>query len=617
MQKSQEKPAFKPFAPGVVKPAGWLRDWCVTARDGYTGNLEEVDEHFRIAWTTECMRRGEFLSWGHSEKGSWSAEGGAYWFDGLVRLAWQLDDPELKAYARKRLDTLLDRMHPNAITFIHWMDRRDPAHMEEVAAHNEAWIGWASAILGRAVAGYYRASGDPRALQALNWAFNDVRFFEYGNGKPVPSAAWETYQLGHDEKVGTALDAWCRKGPDTAISPAWRYLFPPAEADVEFRPFTQAKRDWRKQHGVLACETAISGLRASFWRTGNPVWRENILKWSDYLRANALQPYGVLVADESWGYTGPDRGTETCTVTASIRLNIEMLALLGQGAFGDRVERAFFNAAAACTTADFKKHLYVQTPNRTAVKERGDFTCPASARFYLVKQWPLCCTAALTRSIPDFVQHLWMATPDGGLAATLYAPNTLTTQVNGVATTIRTVTDYPFGEVIRLEVAPEQPVEFPLYVRIPAWCGQPVVKVNGVPVADAPVAGFVPLVRKWSRGDVIELAFPMEPVVETGRDLNAGEPGTPWCAVSAGPLLFARDIPGLDENTVKPGEKTDWKIDPDCVAADAVLHRGTMPGKWAWSADAAPLRMEVPSDAGPLDLIPYGFTRLRVSMFSV
>ena len=85
------------------------------------------------------------MSWGHAEKGSWSAEGGAYWFDGLVRLAWQLDDPALKAYAKKRLDTLLDRMHPNAITFIHWMDRRDPAQMKEVVSHNEAWIGWASA----------------------------------------------------------------------------------------------------------------------------------------------------------------------------------------------------------------------------------------------------------------------------------------------------------------------------------------------------------------------------------------------------------------------------------------------------------------------------------------
>ncbi|HRT28159.1 MAG TPA: glycoside hydrolase family 127 protein [Kiritimatiellia bacterium] len=608
---------FEPLPPGAVKPAGWLRDWCVTAKEGYIGNLDDVDEHFRIAWTTNCMRRGEFLSWGHAEKGSWSAEGGAYWFDGLVRLAWQLDDPALKAYAKKRLDTLLDRMHPNAITFIHWMDRRDPAQMKEVVSHNEAWIGWAAGILGRAVAAYYRASGDPRALQALNWAFNDERFFEYGNGKPVPSAAWETYQLGRDEKVGAALDAWCRKGPDAAHSPLWRYVFPPEEADIELRPFTQKNRDWRKQHGVLACETAISALRVSFWRTGNPVWRTNILKWSDYLRANALQPYGVPVADESWGYTGPDRGTETCTVTADIRLNIEMLTLLGQGTFGDRVERALFNAAAACTTADFKKHLYVQTPNRTVVEKRGDFTCPVSARFYLVKQWPLCCTAALTRYIPDFVQHLWMATSDSGLAATLYAPNTLTAKAGGVETVIRTVTDYPFGETIRLEVAPAQPTAFPLYVRIPAWCEKPVVKVNGEVVAATPKDGFARLARTWRKDDVVELMFPMTPVVETWRDRNKQDEGVPFVTIAAGPLLFARNIPGADENTVRPDEQIEWTLDPAAVRASAQLKRRPMPSPWRWTPEAMPVSVTVPAETGPIELVPYGSTRLRVSMFNV
>ena len=125
--------AFEPLAPGAVRPTGWMRDWCETARDGYIGHLDDVDRHFQIAWTTNCMRRGEFLSWQNSHQGSWSAEGGAYWFDGLVRLAWQLDDPQLKAYAKARLDTVLDRMNPNAITFVHWMDRRDPAQMRKSA----------------------------------------------------------------------------------------------------------------------------------------------------------------------------------------------------------------------------------------------------------------------------------------------------------------------------------------------------------------------------------------------------------------------------------------------------------------------------------------------------
>ena len=610
---SGRQPALETLRPGDVQPAGWLRDWCQTAKDGYLGRLDEIDEHFRIAWTTNCMRRGKHLHWGDAHRGSWSAEGGAYWFDGLVRLAWQLDDDALKDYVRKRLDTVLDRMHPHAIAFLHWLDRRDPAQIEEMCV-SQGFSVWASALFSRAVAAYYRASGDPRAIRALNWAFNDVRFFEFGNGKAFPAAAWEVYRLGRDPAVGAALDDWCAKGPDDKFI-TWRYAHSPTH--MEFKPFTQKDHDWRAQHGVLACETALSALRTSFWRTGKPEWGENVLAWRDYILGNCLQPTGVPVADESFGFAGPDRGTETCTVAADIHLNIEFLSLFGRGCFGDRVERALFNAGAACTTAEFFKHVYVQTPNRTVVENRGDFTCPVSARYYLKKNWPLCCTASLCRYLPDFVQHLWMKTPDGGLVATMYAPNVLTTSLGKETVCVRTETDYPFGETLKLTVEPSKPLSFPLKLRLPGWCAAPAVAVNGKPVRTAGTDGFVSLVRTWTSGDVVTFTFPMKPVVETGLDRNKGDPGVPWCAVSAGPLLFARHLEGMDENTLRPNLKTDWRLNPSAVAAEAKLVWRTMPGKWCWTPDRMPVRMIVPTDSGKIELVPYGSANLRLSMFPV
>ena len=50
---------------------------------------------------------------------------------------------------------------------------------------------------------------------------------------------------------------------------------------------------------------------------------------------------------------------------------------------------------------------------------------------------------------PKFVQNLWYATCDGGLAALVYAPSTVTTRVAGdIDVTIRETTDYPFGETV-------------------------------------------------------------------------------------------------------------------------------------------------------------------------
>ena len=117
--------------PGEVKPQGWLRDRCLAAKAGYVSRMDEVDKAFPRAWSGDFHPRGKYLDWTDADKGAWCAEGGAYWFEGLVRLAWELDDPELKDLAKRRLAPLLECMHPNALGLVYWMDRRDPAQLDE------------------------------------------------------------------------------------------------------------------------------------------------------------------------------------------------------------------------------------------------------------------------------------------------------------------------------------------------------------------------------------------------------------------------------------------------------------------------------------------------------
>ena len=69
------RPAFIPLPPGAVEPAGWLRDWCLAARDGFTGHLDEYDDEFKRAWAPDHQMTGEGLLW---YKGAWPYEGGGY-----------------------------------------------------------------------------------------------------------------------------------------------------------------------------------------------------------------------------------------------------------------------------------------------------------------------------------------------------------------------------------------------------------------------------------------------------------------------------------------------------------------------------------------------------------
>jgi len=140
------RPVFIPLPPGAVQPQGWLRDWCLTARAGYTGHMDELDVAFRQAWASDFTLTGEKLRFW--DKGSWPLEGGGYWFDGLVKLAYALHDDSLLQQAKARLDVVVNHMNANSILFIWWLNRNKPADMsQDEAGYSELDAFWSRASL--------------------------------------------------------------------------------------------------------------------------------------------------------------------------------------------------------------------------------------------------------------------------------------------------------------------------------------------------------------------------------------------------------------------------------------------------------------------------------------
>jgi DUF1680 family protein len=211
-----------------------------------------------------------------------------------------------------------------------------------------------------------------------------------------------------------------------------------------------------------------------------------------------MQPSGVPVADEYYGPTGAFRGTETCDVAGYLWSQIALLTISGEGRMADRAERAFFNAGPITVARDFKTHVYFQSPNRIVNKSTVYPHGPrAGGNSYEAKHYPLCCTAALNRILPNYVMHMWMATYDNGLAATHYGPCKVSAMVaDRVPVKITCSTDYPFNEIIDIVVAPQSETTFPLSFRIPGWCNSPELKVNGTVFKAVPDArGFVRVER--------------------------------------------------------------------------------------------------------------------------
>ncbi len=448
-----------PLPPGAVEPEGWLRDWCIAAKDGYTGHMDERDPAFRQAWAKDYKMTGKHLSlW---DLGGWPYEGGGYWFDGLAKLGYVLHDKPLIAQAKSRLGVVVDNLGPDSILFMWWLNKNKPDDVSAVygkGKREEEWPIWANGLMGRTLVGYYAGSGDRRILKALETAYSSNRdWVRLGWSMIHPWPAFETYTWTGNKEIKESLTALFNTAGDDKKRLGWNYYRRPPSDKPGADP---------SDHGVHFCESTAPWALGYLW-TGRREFLDAALRWHEKIEREAMQPYGVPVFDEYYGPTGAFRGTETCDVAAYMWSQNLLLTISGQGRLADRIERAFFNAGPATVSRDFKSHVYMQSPNRMA-----DKSLPAAGQFtYQTKHDPLCCTAAVNRILPNYVINMWMATRDNGLAAVCYGPCKVSALVaDHVPVELVCKTNYPFNETIEITVKPAREATFPLMLRIPGWC---------------------------------------------------------------------------------------------------------------------------------------------------
>ncbi|WP_165228680.1 beta-L-arabinofuranosidase domain-containing protein [Aquisphaera insulae] len=647
--ETARSPALLPLPPGAIEPAGWLRDWCLSARDGCTGHMDDVAPEFRHAWAADFQQRGTGLNW---PNGAWPYEGGGYWFDGLTRLGLALHDESLLAQARTRFRPVLDRMNDRGFLFLWWLDRKSDSDRAALKAGGDGWSIWASGLMGRALSGYYAGTKDPHALEAMVKAYGPdpegLRWINSNLSNVAP--AFDAYTWSGDPGIRRALDNLFHTPPSGFSPNIARFHAPP-----DMTPGSVLDNC----HVVEFLEGTTPWALGTLW-TGDESYLKATLAWHDLLAKVSMLPTGAPVADEWFLPTGAFRGTETCDVAGYLWSQLFLLSLTGDGKLADRAERVFFNAGPATIARDFKTHVYFQSPNRFAAGSPSFPHGPgASGGNYAVKHMPLCCTAAVNRIVPWYVTNMWMATPDNGLAATCYGPCKVSALVaDRVPVEIACTTDYPFTEDVEMTVKPTREVHFPISVHIPAWCERPALTINGAVVPlERSSTGFARIDRTWKPGDAIALSLPMAPKIEQGRDRAPRGPvggehlpsritirgeddptGAPFGSVSMGPLLFAEAIADVGgPNT--PDPTATWKVALDTHAPGFEVVRTSLPSRWDWPL-ASPLKVRTrvfPVDWNPapgsptlpdapiaptaaarsIELIPYGCTKFRISMFPV
>jgi hypothetical protein len=337
--------------------------------------------------------------------------------------------------------------------------------------------------------------------------------------------------------------------------------------------------------------------------------------------------------------------------------SFEMLTrITGQPLWADRCEEIAINSFPASMTPDEKGLHYITSVNQVLLDRnnkspgtQNDGTLFSYSPFEVYR----CCQHNVSHGWPYYAEEMWLATPDNGLCASLYAPSEVTAKVaDGMKAVIHEETDYPFRETVELKISLPQATRFPLYLRVPQWCEGASVKINGkaVDVLAKPLSYLV-LDRPWKDGDTVTLRLPMHISVRRWpKNQNAvsvsygpldfslaikerwekyGSRNAKWpewevfpeSAWNYGLVLDAENPADSFQIVRKDGPLPDQPFAPDAVVIQFKAKAQKIPG---WGLDqnkmVEKLQLSPVKSAEPIEeitLIPSGAARLRLGMFPV
>ena len=628
---------FIPLPVGAVRPEGWLKKTLHAWASGITGHLHEYrPDTFWDTWDNRLYRIKQMQNEGPVDRGIgttlWAPfEQQGYWANGIVELAYILDDERLKNIADEFINKMLAGQNPDGYMGI----RPDKPYGDtgDIYVLGEVTLGLIS---------YYSATEDPRIIPAMQKAFRHM----YANCRPLSGEEqpfpggfdWEAYlsnealdDIGatepaikfglHPAWVGTGWPYSCH----IIDAILWVYARTGDQqmknlADVIYQAIQEVPSDFqvknllldgytlRDHHGVDVTETVrIPALYYLY--SGNMDDLNASIKGIESVDRYHGQAHGSPASDEHLREKGAVSNTEFCVHATWSATKQKMFAISGEVKYADGIETIMFNAGPGASTPNGRAIQYFTAPNQVACTNTSCNTPVhgpnAEGQFLRPDGIPdiQCCSGESTRLYPNYVSSaMWLASPDHGLAAACYSPSTVSAKVGeqGKMVTISEKTNYPFEEKIRFEIQSSESMKFPLYLRIPGWCNEASIEINEESYAESLRPGrMVRIDRVWSSGDQIDLNLPMH-VRFSRRDGGS-------VAVERGPLVYALKIkhnwkkvaerfPGFPDRELRPGSPWNYAL-----ILDLSYGKGRTPDADSYFTVKYP---EVPEGSNPWEYPP-------------
>ena len=264
--------------------------------------------------------------------------------------------------------------------------------------------------------------------------------------------------------------------------------------------------------------------------TGNQTYIDALHRlWDDVVLRNMYITGGIGQSARNEGFTDdydlPNLTAycETCASVGMVLWNWRMNQFTGDSKYADVMERSMYNGALAGISLKGDTFFYVNPLESLGGHHR--------------QQWYgcACCPSQICRFLPSIGNYIYGVSRDA-VWVNLYMGNTAQVTVGGKPLTLVQETSYPWSGTVALSVRSEKPVTTSLRLRIPGWCRNYSLSLNGERV-DAPLEnGYAVLSRKWKDGDRVVLDMDM-PVEVVSADPRVKE-DVGKRAIQRGPLVY-------------------------------------------------------------------------------
>ncbi|NMA73021.1 MAG: glycoside hydrolase family 127 protein, partial [Bacteroidales bacterium] len=227
---------------------------------------------------------------------------------------------------------------------------------------------------------------------------------------------------------------------------------------------------------------------------------------------------------------------ETCANIGNLLWNWRMLQITGDSKYADILELSLYNSILSGVSLSGYDFCYT---NPLAVSGSFPYKMRWSGGRIPYIALSNCCPPNTVRTLSEVHNYAYSLSNEG-IYFNLYGGNKLnTTLSNGKKIELTQSTEYPWNGSVDIHLD-KIPQDLALYFRIPQWCKDASILINGEMKYSKIKGGtYFPIKHKWKKNDKISLILPMEVKLIESNPLVEETKGQ--VAVKRGPIVYCME----------------------------------------------------------------------------